>query len=110
MSSSSDFAPSGDDPQEGSCSPSYVSAPHLIWRTVLDGAVARRWDTDAGIVMLNPSAWMVVEALLSGHSPMDLEDVVRSIEARATFDPSGIDDLRHVLDDLVRCGLVLALD
>ena len=90
--------------------PVYRAAPQLIWRTALQGVVVRRWDHDGEIVMLNPSAWMVVEALLSGHSPMDLEDVVRSIEARATFDPSGIDDLRHVLDDLVRCGLVLALD
>jgi len=108
MSSSSDVARSADGDRHDSTA--YLPAPQLIWRTVLHGAIARRWDTDDEIVMLNPSAWMVVEALLSGHGPMDLGAIIRSIESRATFDPSVIDELRLVLDDLVRRDLVIGVD
>lgn len=107
MSSCSDVTRSADGQYD---STAYLPAPQLIWRTVLHGAIARRWDTDDEIVMLNPSAWMVVEALLSGHGPMDLGAIIRSIESRATFDPSVIDELRLVLDDLVRRDLVIGVD
>ena len=107
MSSCSDVTRSADGQYD---STAYLPAPQLIWRTVLHGAVARRWDTDDEVVMLNPSAWMVVEALLSGHGPMDLGSIIRSIECRATFDPSVLDELRLVLDDLVRRDLVIGVD
>ena len=108
MSSSFDVARSADGDRHDSTA--YLPAPQLIWRTVLNGVVARRWDTDREIVMLNPSAWMVMEALLSGNGPMDLGAIVRSIESRATIDPSGINELRLVLVDLVRRDLVIGAE
>lgn len=107
MSSCSDVTRSADGQYD---STAYLPAPQLIWRTVLHGAIARRWDTDDEIVMLNPSAWMVVESLLSGPGPMDLDAIVRSIESRATFDPSGVEELRLVLRDLVGRNLVIGIE
>lgn len=108
MSSSSDVTRSARDGQPEVVD--YLLAPQLIWRAVVGGAIARRWDTEGEIVMLNPSAWMVVESLLSGPGPMDLDAIVRSIESRATFDPSGVEELRLVLRDLVGRNLVIGIE
>lgn len=97
MSSSSE---SSNDDQR------YLAVPTVISRRVRDGVIVRRWDVDAPAVLLNDSAWAVLQAVALAVGAIDIAAIVTSVAELARVDPESVDDLGPVLDLLVAGNLV----
>ena len=107
MSSSSESSgEQGSGPLDGQ---RYSAVTTVISRRVSDGVIARRWDVGAPPVVLNDSAWAVLQAVMAAEGSIDAASVVTVVSVSAGVDPGTVGDLVPVLELLVASKLVASV-
>lgn len=84
----------------------FVRSPRLIDRSTASGRIVRRWDLDVDAVLLNETAWSVLEILRSSPDPLTIGELQHEVRRRWLPDQADPPDLEDLVTTFLDVGLI----